>query len=224
MKEDSRPVFCNLLNIGNQHVTKEAGLLSWGMMNYCGCNSFLATYHNGDYPNLKNFPGLRMEFIPKKTGNFIYDALLWLRKNAKRIDILCVYHAIMRSSLQALVYKLFNPRGKVYVKLDGWPFPNQGSLWKRPFYRWLMKHADCVSTELEENAELLSRKWGRRVVCVPKPSKPNELQPFRPFSERSNTILTVGRLGTRQKATEILLEAFAQIAAKIPNWTLNTRS
>ena len=118
------------------------------------------------------------------------------------------------------MYKLFNPRGKVYVKLDGWPSPNQGKLWKRPCYRWLMKHADCVSTELEENAEILSREWGRKIVWVPNPANPNELQPFRPFSERSNTILTVGRLGTRQKATEILLEAFAQIAAQIPGWTL----
>ncbi len=96
----------------------------------------------------------------------------------------------------------------------------RGSLWKCPLYSWLMKYADCISTEFEENAEILSREWGRRIVWVPNPANPNELQPFRPFSQRSNTIFTVGRLGTKQKATEILLEAFAKIADRIPNWTL----
>ncbi|MBQ4470424.1 MAG: hypothetical protein II917_09850, partial [Synergistaceae bacterium] len=193
MIADRKPTFYNLANTRNEQLMKETGLLAWGMKEYYGYDSFLATYENGDYLNLKYLPGLRMEFIPRRTGRFLPDSLLWLMKNAKRIDVLYIFHAIMSSFLRAYVYKLFNPRGKVYVKLDGWPSPNQGKPWKRPFYRWLMKHADCVSTELEENAELLSRKWGRRVICVPKPSKPNELQPFRPFSERSNTILTVGR-------------------------------
>lgn len=77
-----------------------------------------------------------------------------------------------------------------------------------------------VSTELQENAEILSRRWHHRIICVPNPLNPHEIHKYRPFSERSDTILTVGRLGTKQKATEILLEAFAKIADKIPNWTL----
>ena len=40
------------------------------------------------------------------------------------------------------------------------------------------------------------------------------------FSEKENIILTVGRLGTHQKATEVLLEAFSLIYKK-NNWTLH---
>ena len=214
------PAFCALYNIGNEHIIKDHGLLSYGMMIYHGCNSFMATYKNSDYPNLKYIPGVHMEFIPDKTGNFVKDSLVWLRKNAKRISILFIYHNVMRSFLHACIYKLFNPRGKIYLKLDGWPMKKRGSLWKRPLYGWLMRHADCVSTELEENAEILSKEWNRKIVWVPNPANPDELQDFRPFSERSKTILTVGRLGTKQKATEILLEAFAKIADQIPDWTL----
>ena len=190
------------------------------MKEYYGYDSFIATYENGDYPNLKYLPGLRLEFVPKRTGKFIPDSVLWLMKNAKRIDVLYLLHSILRSVLRTFVYKLFNPHGKVYLKLDGAPTKKAKRSWKLPMYIWLMKHADCVSTELKENVELVASEWGRKIVNVPNPANPNELQPFRPFSERSNTILTVGRLGTRQKATEILLEAFAKISDQIPGWTL----
>ena len=220
MTPESRPTFCALSNVSNEHIIKDYGLLSWGMKEYHGYSSFSATYNNDDYPNMKYIPGVCMEFIPKKTGRFLPDSLLWLRKNAKRIDVMFIYHLIMRSFLQVFVYKFFNPNGKIYLKLDGWPMKKRGSLWKRPLYAWLMKHADCVSTELEENAAILSREWGRKIVWIPNPANPNELHDFRPFSERSNTILTVGRIGTQQKASEILLEAFAKIAHQIPGWTL----
>ena len=225
--EAIRLSFCHLCNITNEHILKEHGIIAYGMSEYCGCDSFIATCENGDYPNLKYIPGVRIEFIPKKNIfrsnklNFIIASCLWLMKNARRIDVLSLMHPVLGSFFRAFTYKLFNPGGKVYVKFDGaYPKHGRGSLWKRPFYNWLMKHADCASTELEGNDEIMSREWGRRVLWIPNPAVPHELEDFRPFSERSNTILTVGRLGTRQKATEILLEAFALISDKIPGWTL----
>lgn len=40
------------------------------------------------------------------------------------------------------------------------------------------------------------------------------------YDIKENIILTVGRLGTEQKATDVMLEAFAQAAGKIPEWKL----
>ncbi len=210
---------CCLCNISNEHLIKEIGLLLWGMKEYHGYSSSIATYNNDDYQNLKYIPGVRMEFIPNKTNNFLRDSLSWLRLNAKRVDVLYVYHNIMSTFLRSWVYKLYNPNGKVYLKLDGCPFKKRGSLWKRPLYGWLMSNADCVSTEFEENAELLSREWGRRIVHVPNPANPNELQPFRPFSQRSSTIFYAGHV-QHEKGSHTLLEAFAKIADQIPEWTL----
>ena len=110
--------FCCLCNIHNEHLIKEIGILLWGMKEYHGYSSFNATYNNDDYLNLKYIPGVRMEFIPKKTGKFLPDSLLWLRKNAKKIDVLFIYHNIMSTFLRACVYKFFNPHGKIYLKLD----------------------------------------------------------------------------------------------------------
>ena len=42
------------------------------------------------------------------------------------------------------------------------------------------------------------------------------------FDRRENIILTVGRLGTGQKKTEVLLEAFAKIADEIVKYSLYT--
>lgn len=180
----------------------------------------MATYENGDYPNLKHIPGVRIEFIPNRTGNFIRDSCSWLRKNAGKIDVLFIYHAIMRSFAWGLIYKLFNPSGKIYLKFDGYPTKKgRGNFWKRLCYNWLVSRADCVSTELEGNAEILSREWGRKIIWIPNPAKPSELNEFRPFSRRSNVILYAGRL-EHEKGSHTLLEAFAKISCHIPNWTL----
>ena len=104
MTAERRKTFCALCNISNEHIIKDHGLLSWGMMKYHDYDSFMATCENGSYPNLKYIPGVRMEFIPNVTGNFLKDSCAWLRKNAKKIDVLFIYHAVMRSVLQALTY------------------------------------------------------------------------------------------------------------------------
>ncbi|MBQ9433345.1 MAG: glycosyltransferase family 4 protein [Synergistaceae bacterium] len=217
---DSRHTFCIISNIANVHLTKELGPLALGMMTYHGYDSFIATYENGDYLNLKYLPGVRMEFIPRISKNWIIDACIWIAKNARRIDLFNIFHPIFKSFLFAFIYKLLNPKGKIYLKFDGaYRNTGRGSFWKRSLYRWLVKHSDCVSTELEGNDKLLSEDWGRKIICVPNPILQNEIQPFRPFSERSNTIFYAGRT-EREKGTRTLLEAFAKIAGQIPEWTL----
>ena len=218
------PTFCALFDIKNEHIVKDHGLLSWGMHEYHGYDSFMATYKNDDYPNLKYLPGLRMEFVPKVTGDWLQDSCAWLRENAKRINVLYIYHIGDRSLAHILAYKRNNPHGKVFLKMDGSPRPPRFFLWKGIKPLLSIHYSTVVSSEFQENAARLSKFWPKgwfhKVIWIPNPANPSELQDFRPFSERSNTILTVGRLGTRQKATEILLEAFAKIADQIPDWTL----
>ena len=145
---------------------------------------------------------------------------MWVMKNARRIDVMMTYHMNRLAFSKILPYKLLNPKGKVYLKSDGWPMPYHRSILMHPVSFMLTKLSSCISTELAGKAEEMSRAWHRKIVHVPNPANPSELEDFRPFSERSNVILTAGRLGTKQKATEILLEAFARIAGKIPGWTL----
>lgn len=234
---DQRPTFCTLFLLSNALLTKDVGLITYGMRVFGGYDAFGTAYPDAKFPNLKYVPGFRFETVPKITGKARKDQLLWLKKNAKRIDVLNIYHLNRFSFRDAIVYRLHNPKGKVYLKFDGAPltksteaFKNSkgikkcinGALYiiKRMVFMIMIRAFTLVSTEFQENAEILSKKLHHKIIYVPNPSNPNEIREYRPFSERSNVIFTAGRLGTKQKATEILLEAFAKIAYKIPNWKL----
>ena len=120
--------------------------------------------------------------------------------------------------MQALAYKIANPKGKIYLKLDG--SPGKIKFGRRGIISLYLKLCYCVSTELPERVNPLSQDWKREIIYVPNPINPNEIRDYKPFSERQNVIITMGRPGTRQKAAEILLEAFAEISSQVPNWKL----
>ena len=223
----SQPVFCTLMGISNGHLTKDVGLIPYGMYKYEGYDACNLNYTD-DFPNLKKYvSGLRIELLPRRTGNYRIDSCLWLIKNAKRIDVLNLYHMAIHSVFQAAFYRLFNRKGKIYFKCDGCPTRTSGRVARYFIGRiikfilggWLIRNADVVSTEFQENVEVLRHEWGVEAVCVPNPINPNEIHDYRPFSERSNTIFYAGRI-EREKGTHTLLEAFAKIAANIPNWSL----
>lgn len=108
--------------------------------------------------------------------------------------------------------------GKIYLKLDG----SHGEIkfGRRKIISLFLKMCCCVSTELPERVNAISQEWKRKIIYVPNPFNPNEIREYKPFSERQNVIITMGRLGTRQKAMEILLEAFAKISPQVPDWKL----
>lgn len=230
-----RPIFCTICNIHNEHLTKDMGLISYCMCKYQGYDSFIATRINGEYPNLKYTPGLRIEEIPVKSGLFGLDTLLWLKKNAKRIDVLNIYHTHSVTLRLTMFYKMLNPKGKVYVKLDGWPIEYVRKLLKhhiilsknpitriRNFvrYRVLFRLCDFVSAEFPLTTEALSKDFPYiNIGCVPNPINPEEISDYRPFTERSNVIVFVGRIEEAKGSPE-LLEAFARIATEIPCWKL----
>ena len=202
MNMNKTPVFCALFNVCNQHLLKDHGLIPYGMSKYKGFKSFLATYQNGEYPNLKYLPGLKIEFVPKITGNFVKDACSWLKENGSRIDVLYTFHNGRRTYNFIKAYKSANPNGKVYVEMDGWGYVKifRKRFWTVPFslyfQRYVLNNAFVV-TEFQEKADMLTKKLKHKIGCVPNPINPDEVAPFREFKDRSNIIFTAGRLGTK---------------------------
>ncbi len=234
--KDRRRTFCTLFHVGNDHLTKDVGLIPYGMHRYFNYDAYIATYIDGEYPSLDCVPGLHLVEIPKISGDYFQDSCRWLARNAAEIDVLNIYHLYRRSLRQGIIYKRLNPNGKIYLKCDGCPMPPRYADSRSPWSHWWrmarsfvlgptypykrLLEWSFVSTEIKDNVQRLSALWRSEIGYVPNPFHPNEQREFRPYAERDNVILTVGRLGTRQKATEILLEAFAKIEQKIPGWQL----
>ena len=204
-------VYCLLFNINNAHLFKELGLLPWGMHKYFGYNSFIATYKNDDFENLKLLPGLKLEFIPKIYNNFELDSLIWLTANAKRIDVLNVFHFLERSKRFIKLFKQLNPFGKAYLKLDdGLNYKNISEN---------TSYIDFISIEFQEYTTKLSKRFKRSIGFVPNPVYPGEIKDFNQFKNRANIIIYTGRIEF-DKGSHTLLQAFIKIHDKIPNWKL----
>jgi glycosyltransferase involved in cell wall biosynthesis len=200
--------FAAIMDIHDVHLTKDVGLIPYGMGEYYGYDAYCISYDNSPYPNLKNVPGLKIWPVKKITGKFDVDAFLFLIKHAKDIDVLNIYHQRRWTASCIFLYAFLNSSGTVYWKLDGGGFDKEASKIKQKIYAAAIKKCKLISTETEENAKIQSEWLKREVKYVPNPYDPNLEKGFRPFCMRKNVILTVGRLGTEQKATEVLMDAF----------------
>ena len=101
----------------NVHLIKDVGMIAYKMFKLFGYEASLACYENGSYDYLeKEVKGLKLNFIERKYNNNILDGIRYLRKNAKSIDVLQLFHITIRSVVYAFTYKLFNSKGKIYLK------------------------------------------------------------------------------------------------------------
>jgi glycosyltransferase involved in cell wall biosynthesis len=170
-----------------------------------------------------------LNFIKKRFKNQKYDIILYLLRESRSIDVLQVFHFhdTLNILIYFLIYKTLNRNGKIYAKLDAdynlttFLAEDQG-FW--PSIRnFILKYlVDVLSVETEENyRRLLNSKlnYQGKLIYIPNgmdiPIKNHQFQ----VDNKKDHILTVGRLGSQEKATEVLLEAFSNIE-DLKNWKL----
>lgn len=196
-----------------------------------------------------------VEFIKIKRifsflGNFAYwikllkryKVLKYLIKNAKKIDVLMLFHVSRCSYWNTYFYKKFNPMGKVYVKADF----NLGVYQKelsvinsspknlKEFFRKrretkeynkrkkLIPLVDLISYESLEAYNFMKDSYAGvetkgKTIYLPNGYDNLFIEKnfkIKEFKEKENIILTVGRLGTKEKNTELLLESLKKIDLK----------
>jgi len=116
-------------------------------------------------------------------------------------------------------YKSINPKGKVYLKLD----INVHWLGRIVFGQdtaKLLSEVTLISAECRNIIKVLDEKWPVKVEYIPNGYYNVGINRNIEYEEKENTIITVGRLGTYEKATEILLQAFKLAASKLTDWKL----
>lgn len=173
-----------------------------------------------------------------------YNIFKYLIGHAKEIDVLMLFHVSRCSYWYSYIYKKLNPKGKIYIKADfnlgvyqkELSVISNSSKNLKEFFRKrretkeynkrkkLIPLVDLISYESLEAYNFMKDNYAEIDTKGKTMYFPNGYDnlfveknfKIKNFGEKENIILTVGRLGTPEKNTELLLEALKEINLK--NW------
>ena len=149
-------------------------------------------------------------------------ALGYVWRNARGIDVLNLYF-LKNSMVYGILYKLRNPSGTLYLKMDGNALKmekeNRGvpGFLRRAVFGWYLRHVtDKVSIESLRGFEFMKKTYRlteKRLIYLPNGMDDSKIGEVLPWEKKDNVILNVGRIGSWEKHTEMLLEAAGKV-----NW------
>ncbi len=223
-----------------EHLGKDVFLVPFYLGKQLGYNVTIVyplTESNKDFPS--QIRGIKL--VPLRFRNRITWFPLWrtwnfytyLIKHASRIDLFMRFHYNRHSILMTIIYKILNPKGKVYIKMDVdantlleiKPFKvrNLKDGVKLLLYRNFVHKVDKCSCETSlaytylkslQNSHPLYA-LGNKLQLMPNGFDEDLFASFhmveRTFREKEKLMITVGRLGTYQKNTEMLLDALEKV-------------
>lgn len=218
----------------NVHLLKDVGMIPFCMYRDYGYDATLVCFPNEEnYPALeKETKGLKINFLKQDKeytfGRISLKVLNYLEEHAKEIDILNLYHNTTETLVYGLFYKMFNPKGILYLKLDIniERFDAQKTQWIHPLrmlgYRGYFKYiADLVSAELPSSKQYLLQhipSLQDKLLLITNGTDDKAIREsgisVLPAREKENLIIAVGRIGAREKNHEMLLQAVAQAGLK----------
>lgn len=196
----------------NVQLLKDRILIPYVCGRHLGGSVTVITEKNGEYPYLEHLPGLHLHFLPcSESLTHMEAAIQYVTDHAGEIPILFLFGARLEYMELAAQYKLLRPDGIIYLKLDmnsGWA---NALPMDEPSYAGFLYSCDLISCEVKRLQRFLSLKWQRRIDYIPN----GIFYPLYPsmrsvtFADKENIILTVGRIGSVQKNSHVLLYAFA---------------
>lgn len=220
----------------NVHLLKDVGLIPYIFSKNLGYDSTLVCINHGDYPyQVKFTKSLKLKFINgdplKVSEDARYEYRLikdYIKKNAKNIDVLNIYHYTIPHVLLLAYYKRLNKKGIAYLKMDFYFTPSEEKYnviqkqikkLKAFFRNMLTKKIDVITCESKYSSEEFSRYFQRKIYYIPNGffdyhGKTDNISQY-----KKNQFLTVGRIGSHHKNSESLLRAFAMIY-KLCDWKL----
>jgi len=224
----------------HEHLGKDPFMVPYYLgkiMNYEVKIIYPLTESNKDLPsNIKGVSlcplniGTSKDAVAKSFARATYS-YIW--KHAKEIDLLMRFFDLDASRKAAMIYKLRNPGGKVYIKMDVNPY---GINDKAPSFprnilasikgKILKSFVDVISCETQLALQKLNdspnayNHWGNKIVFMPNGFDEELLSSLhiteKKYLEKENVMITVGRLGSPPKNTPMLLQALAK--ANLKDW------
>lgn len=172
-------------------------------------------------------------FLFYKEFNFFF----YLIKNAKKIDILMRFHYTIETVIMILLYKFINRNGIAYVKADinlnqiksdGITGKGLKLIIKKWLYDLFPSKIDIISCETLDAFNKITRAsssmydFGNKLILMPNGFDEDYLNGLgireKKFEEKENLIITVGRLGSLPKNTEMFIRAIENL--KLGNWRI----
>ncbi len=209
-----------MLDSKNIDLVKDVGQIPYNLYKNGIYESYLVSADidvNGT--NINSVDGLNVRVIPIRLRSKTLTGIFYLIGNSRDIDILNLYHCRRRTYIFSGLYKICNPKGKVYLKLDAdfitARYVKENKRYRNLFHK-LSKISDVVSAESGVIAELLQVYSEKKIHVIPNGT---DMKAPDEFSSKRNIFLTVARIGTYEKNDEFLLEAFSRIADKC-DWDL----
>lgn len=141
---------------------------------------------------------------------------------AENITHVMLFHLSYFTMSLVLYLKTFLPKVKIYLKLDmacsdatNIVRGAQNSFIKKVIYRHVIKNVTLVSAEVTDVVNTLkSNKIFSKVQLIPNGFDDLNLPKSCDKLNKEKTIITVGRLGTYQKNTELLLDILTKVDLK----------
>lgn len=210
----------------NQHLLKDCGIIPYLLHKKYGYNATMVGWKNGEFPYLETYlQGLKMEYLPacQTYTQSIKELVRYVGENYEKMDILVLYGTYITYHPAINLYRKLRPDGRVYDAIDGISHWMDRIHWTDESFTCFFNQCDVLATSGKSIQRALSQKWPRwKIEYIPNgffnvTGKPISVN----LEQKEKILLTVGRIGTDQKANHILLEAFAAVSAQIEDWAVH---
>lgn len=220
--------FCPYVSYTNDQILKDCCLIPYTFHKYLGYRSVIVTAKGCEYTNLRLAEGLELDLQPMPENcsdrmaceEWLVTCIDYIDREYRNIDVLFGFGLYPIFPKLVREYKRLRPDGKVILKLNANTFWMDRINYENEEIAYALKNCNVVSCESKKLQKFLSERWNVKIDYITNGSvKYIETEPPR-IEQKENTILTVGRIGTEQKANDIMLEAFAKASGRIPDWKM----
>ena len=231
-------------NVDESHLGKDVFLVPYYWCKVVGASGVIVYPRKKAHAELPpKYRGICLEplreYLKRSKKSYWISALVYLLREAHKIDILMQFHFSDNTLYIGNFYKLLHPKGFLYIKCDGeiWldhflKILEEGrgfkGVWKRFLVTRLLKKADLISIETVTGYEKMqTRKYcgvslKNKSALLSNGFDEDMLHSFsikeRKCVEKENLIISVGRLGTYEKNTEMILDAAENV--NFDDWKL----
>ncbi len=174
---------------------------------------------SADYPFKKYVEG--PEFVELEDYG-IESKLAWLEEHVSEIDLLMLFGSYRNNIKVAARYKELKPDGVIYIGLDASAFwINNIPKYEKEVDEFY-KNCDIKGTSAVVMQRFIKKKWDMDTAVIRIGYYPFGVEAgiVPDYPSKKKRIVTVSRVGRREKRIDVMMEAFAKAYNEHPDWEL----